>query len=465
VTQALLGAVTLLGVVVCLPDWRNRLPWLLSLSLALPASGALPVAALPLTPYLLVSLVASVLVAAQWARGELPLTGWPGSLLLLAFIGWSAVTTLAGPALFNGTTVLNASSGSGFIEPNPLRYSGSNVAQVAYFVISAVVVIWFAQRSRLSPHLLLPGLYACMAFSTWRLLSEKVGLPFPTALVDNSTRAYIDDPGNYRLRGVFTEPSTLAHYSIATLAFCAVMLYTQPRGDRLRWLYLGLGALAAVNIVFARSGTGVVGGALVLVAVVVLIIARAVRTGHGMTSVAVTGCGVAVAGLLFSSPILTYGREVFTTKVVSSSYDQRTFGDRFALELFLETRGLGVGLGSNQPSSLFPMLLSCVGAVGTLLFVALMATIVLRAIGAPGGLGPAVVVLSLLVTKSVAGSFLSEPLLMLGVALAVNATAAAARERRVTSAVLTSPVGTATPAPAPRPSGSRAAPPPLPERR
>ncbi|MAS56371.1 MAG: hypothetical protein CMJ44_17455 [Pimelobacter sp.] len=455
-TQTLLGALTLVGVVACLPDWRRRLPWLLSLSLALPASGAVPVAALPLTPYLLVALVIGVLVSYEWMRGALPLTGWPGSALLLGFIGWAALITLAGPALFSGTTVLNTSGGGGLVAPNPLGYSGSNLAQVAYFVISALVIIWFANRERLSPHLLLPGLYACMGMSTWRLLSEKAGLPFPGAIVDNSTRAYIDEPGNYRLRGVFTEPSTLAHYSIATLAFCAVMLFARSRGRQLRGLYLLLGALAAVNIVFSRSGTGVIGGGLVLVVVVVLIIGRALRSDRGMTAVVISGCGAIVLGLVFSSPILTYGKDVFLTKVDSNSYDQRSFGDRFALSIFLETRGVGVGLGSNQPSSLVPMLLSCVGVIGTLLFAAFVATVVLRSVITPHGLGPATVVISLVVTKSVAGSFLSEPLLMLGIALAVNAITRA-REAPVTDRDVA-----ATGGPAPPRSGSTAPPPRLP---
>ncbi|CAN5142609.1 hypothetical protein BH09ACT12_BH09ACT12_08000 [soil metagenome] len=464
-TQVILGSLTLLGVVACLPDWRARFPWLLSLTLALPASGAVPISALPLTPYLVVALVIGTFVAHQWARGELPVTGWPGSGLLLGFLGWAALITLAGPAIFNGITVLNTSSGSGLVESNSLRYTGSNIAQVAYFAISAIVVIWFAQRERLSPHLLLPGLYGCMALSTWRLLSEKAGLPFPSALVDNSTRAYIDEPGNYRLRGVFTEPSTLAHYSIATLAFCAVMLYARTRGDRTRWLYVALGVLAGVNIVFSRSGTGVIGGALVVVVVVVLIVGRAVRSERGMTGVAITGCAVVVAGLVFSSAILDYGREVFSTKVDSSSYDQRTFADQFALSLFGQTRGLGVGLGSNQPSSLMPMLLSCVGVVGTLLFVVFVVGVVLRSIAAPGGLGPAVVVISLIVTKSVAGSFLSEPLLMLGIALCVNAAAVAARDRSADARSVRAPDAGATPAPGPRPSDSTALPHPPPRAR
>lgn len=52
----------------------------------------------------------------------------------------------------------------------------------------------------------------------------------------------------------------------------------------------------------------------------------------------------------------------------TSSYNDRTTADLHALKIFLDTYGLGVGLGSNRPSSLLPYLLSQVGLIGTILF-------------------------------------------------------------------------------------------------
>ncbi|MEM0061515.1 MAG: hypothetical protein QW726_06265 [Fervidicoccaceae archaeon] len=51
------------------------------------------------------------------------------------------------------------------------------------------------------------------------------------------------------------------------------------------------------------------------------------------------------------------------------SFINRTTADLHALNLFFNTYGLGVGLGSNRPSSLLPYLLSQVGIIGTLLFI------------------------------------------------------------------------------------------------
>ncbi len=55
-------------------------------------------------------------------------------------------------------------------------------------------------------------------------------------------------------------------------------------------------------------------------------------------------------------------------KQESVSFSSRTTADIHALKLFLESYGLGVGLGSNRPSSLIPYLLSQCGIIGTFMF-------------------------------------------------------------------------------------------------
>lgn len=426
--MTVIGAVTIAAILLCLKDWQRRFPWLLSATLVLPISAAVAVPGLTLTPYYLAALVLSILLAFAWVSGRLALVGWPGDIALFAFVGWSVLITAAGPALFNGIEVLNSTDASGgFVTLTTLQLTSSNVAQLAYLTISAAVICFLALRGHVSPHIFLPGLLGCMSLSTWRLLNDKLGVPFPVRLVDSGSYAYIDvnTPDAYRLRGVFTEPSTLAHYATAAFALSLVMLYS--RGGRLRPLYLLLASLSAVNLVFARSGTALLGGATVMAVTAVLIVIRATR-GRGLIPVVITLCGAAIVALVFRTTVLTYVSDVFSGKVGSGSYDERTFSDAFSLRLFLDTFGLGVGLGSNKPSSLWPMMLSCAGVVGTGLFVWFVLRVLLKALSAPEFLGAVLVVSSMLVTKSVAGSFLSEPLLMLGLGVCAHA---AARGRRV----------------------------------
>jgi hypothetical protein len=51
-------------------------------------------------------------------------------------------------------------------------------------------------------------------------------------------------------------------------------------------------------------------------------------------------------------------------KQEGGSFIDRTAADTYALTLFVKTNFMGVGMGSNRPSSLIPSLLSTVGALG-----------------------------------------------------------------------------------------------------
>jgi hypothetical protein len=56
------------------------------------------------------------------------------------------------------------------------------------------------------------------------------------------------------------------------------------------------------------------------------------------------------------------------SKGETGSFANRTASDLYGLQLFAQTYGLGLGLGSNRVSSLLTTLLSCVGLLGTLAF-------------------------------------------------------------------------------------------------
>ena len=68
--------------------------------------------------------------------------------------------------------------------------------------------------------------------------------------------------------------------------------------------------------------------------------------------------------------------EYLFKKTETLSYFSRTTADLHGIGLFFKTYGLGVGLGSNRPSSLLPYLLSQLGIIGTFLFVVFMFKII-----------------------------------------------------------------------------------------
>jgi len=84
-----------------------------------------------------------------------------------------------------------------------------------------------------------------------------------------------------------------------------------------------------------------------------------------------------VALLIVFSPISTAMRSYTMDKSDTLSYVHRIYSDMHSMQLFVDTHGVGVGLGSNRPSGFIPSLLSCVGLPGTILF-ALMVIQILR---------------------------------------------------------------------------------------
>jgi len=68
------------------------------------------------------------------------------------------------------------------------------------------------------------------------------------------------------------------------------------------------------------------------------------------------------------SPLRDSLIEMTLQKQESGSFINRLAADAYALNLFVMTKGIGVGMGSNRPSSLITSLLSTVGLLGLIVF-------------------------------------------------------------------------------------------------
>ena len=108
---------------------------------------------------------------------------------------------------------------------------------------------------------------------------------------------------------------------------------------------------------------------------------------------------------------------IILNKADSSSAANRSAADRFSFDVLYNTAGLGSGLGSNRPSSFVAALLSTVGVLGTSLLVSALVLVLVRAFG-DVRYQPAVwSTVVLLVSKSVSGPDISEPVLWFLVAV------------------------------------------------
>ena len=133
---------------------------------------------------------------------------------------------------------------------------------------------------------------------------------------------------------------------------------------------------------------------------------------------------------------------MITAKSGSDSYSQRSGVDAFSLQVVLRSLGVGVGLGSNRPSSFALMLLSNVGVVGSVLFVAAVVVVVRHALRC-GGAGPTIWVLAAILTaKLVSGPDLADPSGLLYLSLGALAGVARAAPPTFVPADLASSRGT-----------------------
>jgi hypothetical protein len=408
--MTVLGLVFLGAALVALV-WRRRMfPFVLAASAALPASAAFTVAGNSVSPFYAMSAIAALLLVFDKRR----IASGRGRLALAVFVAWSLMITLLGPILFAGTRVLSARIGIDIavLSPDQLAFTASSIAQASYLFLGVCAIVYLA---RSQAHPLIAGLPLAIAtvLTSLRALTLIIGVRWPAELFDTSVNVLYSDTSDgtgSRLRGIFTEPSELAGFSLAAVAFFAVAAFTQ-RG-LIRWSAIALTSTALVNLNLSSSGTATIGivifGAIALTA----LLAHTLRTDAKTLPYIAIGMLLAAVGIiLFGSTISERGLELFTGKVGSMSFFSRTTADLFSLSLAGQTAGMGVGLGANRPSSFLTMLLSCVGVIGLIAFAALVFQLLRGALRTPAALTSAWALLALLVAKAVSLPDLSTPVL------------------------------------------------------
>lgn len=330
----------------------------------------------------------------------------PGASLLMAFFAWSAFITLVAPLVFDGMAIVTPGTPSlvaGVITP-------SNAAQLIYLFIGICVVVFLARSRLASPGLL--GIAAGLAtlLSFWRYIDQAVGLPFPEGLFDNSpTFAYIEAAPNDvpRFRGIMSEPAALAGSSLITISYM-LSRATQLDGWRRGGALVVAGIAVHLGVISTSASFVVAGVAVAAIVGLTFLFGFLMRRTRFSALVSLFGCGIVIAALWLLPIIADFVEATVNEKVGSSSYEQRSGADSRSYVLFLDTFGMGVGLGASRASSFLPTLLGATGLVGTLLLAAAIATLIHRG-AAVRAYRPVVwALVALLVTKIVAGPDLSD---------------------------------------------------------
>lgn len=428
-TVTAFGALLFVAMVVVLIFWRRHFVWFLAAMIPFPQTAMFIVAGQGVSPFYVAAIFATVLGLGAVLRSVLrdkghflPFRGVE-TMLLAGFAVWASFITVMGPRIFEGIGVLSPRLGINdqLAAQTPLEFTISNIAQLAYMLLGVGVVIYVLSLRKLSPRVLEAGIWVGLIFTAVNAAFLTVGLPFPRELFDTIPTIYYQGGG--RLRGPFAEPSVLGAFLVASAAYLVHQAFRSNGRQRIIAL-LGV-AIAGWEFYLSTSGTVFVAGAIVAGLGVVWFVVRWIRLGlRGMEYVTLLGLALLTVALWQWGRVYGFLDTLVGDKLVSDSLQDRSAADEIAYRITWETFGVGVGLGSNRPSGFIAMMLSCVGVLGTALFLALVARAAFRTLTvAPAYSGSAWALVGVVSALAVAKADLGTPMLWMALAVCVRAAA------------------------------------------
>ena len=305
------------------------------------------------------------------------------TVLLLLFWFWSIITALILPHIFSGLEVYAPRVGFAALSQQReyLKFSFSNIGQAIYLTINIFVILFavveinrFNQFSYLLKSFQLAALTSITLSFYQRLvyMVDSWKYLYPHALLYSNPIYYIGAEqkmgGIYRINATFAEPSVAAaFYSSIFSGSLAAFVHA----GQLFWLIEAL--VATLAIINTLSTTGIVVWFATVLMLTLSITTISIFSKVKFVQIArLSVLMLAFIGLSSLLPILITKYpaiyEITINKMHSLSYSRRISADLYSMILILETYGLGVGLGSNRPSSLLASMLTNVGILGTMLF-------------------------------------------------------------------------------------------------
>lgn len=336
--------------------------------------------------------------AAGFARLLRP--GDPAFWLALLVL-WAVASAFLLPRWFAGETLVRAAERGSLtgVELVPLRPLAGNITQSAYalgglaaFLALRVLLAAPGALRRFADAVLVLA-FANAAAALLGLAEVRLNLPSLLALVKNAGYAVMvggEIGGLVRITGTFSEASAFSAFTLPLLAFTAALWRqgVRPRANGLAALAL-LGLLLASTSATAYAALGAYGAlAVALTGVRTLAGRDPVRIGPLAVFAwggAVLACAIVLVHPDAVTSVARYVDTALVRKLESSSGLERSSWNLQAWRNFLDTAGVGAGLGSARASSFVLVLLSNVGVAGVVLFGAFAARLLGAALPADPG--------------------------------------------------------------------------------
>jgi len=344
--------------------------------------------AVGITPYFFATSLIAARIIARWLTGRIrfgvdePILSHVRALTL--FVLWAVASAIVLPVLFSGMPVDlgRVSVDTTYFNLVPLRWTFSNVGQAGYLVLDLCLVLLFLRNASRPGYV--EGLVEAFTWSgvivalvgAYQLLSYRVGLPFPKAFFySNQVWAELAGEGIsgwHRINATFPEASAAGDFLATWSVFQLVLAARLGRqGTRHWWFALG-GSFMVAN---TTSTTGYVALAVAWTIFIWKYVVTPLLSGRvavkALLAASLTVTAILVAFVLggHSGSMLDI---VLVNKLQTSSATHRLASVNHSLDVFVQSFGLGVGLGSDRAMSSAAYIVANLGVIGVVLFVYLL---------------------------------------------------------------------------------------------
>ncbi len=310
--------------------------------------------------------------------------GQPGFWLLLLTV-FASFATLMFPAVFAGQTEvfsLSRKTNEFGIISIPLRPTTGNLTQLFRLILGVAIFYATATVFRIRPD----GRMVVMAVAVATAINAAlgwldvatfaIGLPEILDPIRSANYAILYDirmAGLKRMIGGFPEASSFGYFSLGLFGFWFQYWLDTPKSR----LVVVMLVLTAIAVLRSTSSASYVAMALYLVTILLLWLAANLRRQIDRRGLAIVIAGVLVAWVfgiaLFASyeyvaPVQQFLDRALFNKLEGSSGVERLSWNAQAFRNFLDTGGMGAGLGSVRASSWIMATLASLGALGSALF-------------------------------------------------------------------------------------------------
>jgi hypothetical protein len=316
----------------------------------------------------------------------------PAGICLLALTGYGILAAYFSPRLLAGATdtlTMTRLEGYTLLRLTPLRPQTMHITQsfyalgslVAFAATFAVFRLPGVGKSFLSMMLalcVLNILLAMIDLATW--ITGTTWLLEPVRSANYTMLTEVDKAGLKRLTGSFSEASAFAAFTAILFAFVASLWLDRPSRS------LTAGVIALVLLVLLLVSTSATAYVCLGLTFAFLTARHVASTGGwagavAMGMIGLIGC-VAILVILLAFPEVArtlsfFFDDTLLSKVESSSGRERSSWNAIAWQNFVETWGLGTGIGGARASSYLLVLLSNVGVFGLICFLAFVGLVLL----------------------------------------------------------------------------------------